>query len=354
MEATKRCSFCAEEILADAIRCKHCQADFGRGSAKGLHEVIGLVLLTVPVVIAVVEWNLVRGESLLQRPDRTVSGACGIAVAATALLAAIEASMLGFGAATPAGQPRRESSPLVWFAGLLLLWPVTFPWYFSARKRLGQRGLVGAALLVAALLVTTGAALLNQIESAKAEVRAALTGLGGSDLAGPAGDAPAKPPTQRLRPTWQETTTPSPMDDVPRVVVSRESDEPIMGSDGQEVFPQIVIRCIKGKTDAYVDAKMVLNGQVRTWDDGYSWGSSVRSPVRARLDAEKTTNAWWLLSDDQEGVFPARPVEFVKGLMKRRQLRVELETSQAGNQSVLFSLDGLDQSIKGLRSTCKW
>lgn len=352
MEATKRCPFCAEEILADAIRCKHCQADLGRRAVQGPHSAMGVILLAVPVLAAVVEWNLVSGESLLQQPDRTVAGVCSVVVVMTALLAAIEASMLGFGAVPPAGQLRRESSPFVWFAGLLLLWPVTFPWFFSARRRLGQQGRVGVAVLVVALFVATGVVLLNRIESAKGEVRDALTRIG--DLAGPAQGALPKPSTPRPQPTWQETRTPAPMDDVPSVVVSRESDEAIMGSDGQDLFPRIIIRCIRGKTDVNVDAKMLLNGQVRTWDDGYSWGSSIRSPVRARLDADKATSGWWLISDDREAVFPPRPVDFVKGLMKHRQLRVELESSQMGSQSILFSLEGLDESIKGLRSTCKW
>jgi hypothetical protein len=354
MEATKRCPFCAEEILGDAIRCKHCQADLGRREAQGPHIAIGVILLAVPAVAAVVEWNLVRGESLLQQPDRMVAAVCSATVLATAVLAAIEASMLGFGAAdTPAGQIRRESPPLVWFAGLLLLWPISFPWFFSARKRFGQQGRVGVAVLVVALFVATGVVLLSQIESAKAEVGDALTRLG-SDLAGPAQGALPKPSTPRPRPTWQETRRPSPMDDVPSIVVSRESDEAIMGSDGQDLFAEIVISCIKGKTGAYVDAKMLLNGQVRTWDDGYSWGSAIRSPVRARLDTDKATSGWWLISDDRESVFPSRPVDFIKGLMKHRQLRVELESSQMGSQSIPFSLDGLDESIKGLRSTCKW
>jgi hypothetical protein len=54
------------------------------------------------------------------------------------------------------------------------------------------------------------------------------------------------------------------------------------------------------------------------------------------------------------GAFPSRPVDVIKSLMKHRQLRGELESTQMGSQSILLSLDGLDESIKGLQSTCNW
>ena len=60
MEATKRCPFCSEEILAAAIKCKHCQSDLtgktapGGPSLRRVFRAVGTIVLLFMVLAVVV------------------------------------------------------------------------------------------------------------------------------------------------------------------------------------------------------------------------------------------------------------------------------------------------------------
>src|ERR1700691_5873123 len=96
-EATKRCPFCSETILADAIKCKHCQSDLRvppqavTAPAKSSGgEAIGIFLLLLPLASAFLIWFWVGQMNLLQGPDSSLSLlGCGT-ILTTAILVAAE------------------------------------------------------------------------------------------------------------------------------------------------------------------------------------------------------------------------------------------------------------------------
>ena|SRR5215469_5415633 len=99
-EATKRCPFCAEEILEAAKKCKHCGSDLNNMSAAETKTDkpaadYGLILLIIPVASTLLIWFWVSGMNLLQSPGTTLDFITVATVLTTAIVAALEASKVG-------------------------------------------------------------------------------------------------------------------------------------------------------------------------------------------------------------------------------------------------------------------
>lgn len=128
-EATKRCSFCAEEILEAAKKCKHCGSDLeispaAKTAADKPAADYGLFLLIIPIVSTCLIWFWVSGMNLLQSPGSTLDFIMITTVLGTAIVAAMEASKVGMKADKTLG----TYSPTAWFLssfsfGLLAIQP---------------------------------------------------------------------------------------------------------------------------------------------------------------------------------------------------------------------------------------
>ena len=162
---------------------------------------------------------------------------------------------------------------------------------------------------------------------------------------------PPPPP----KPSWKRSTTTSEIDGSSRVVLGLEAPETIEGMFGKRVRPALMLTCEKKKTDAFVNAGVMLDSQIQTWSDGESYGSSTRSKVRWRFDDEKPTSGWWGISVDNEAVFIPHPIDFIKRLLQHQRLIVEVDVYQRGSQAVAFDLPpDLEGPLADLRRACKW
>ena len=134
IEEVKRCPYCGEEILAIAIKCKHCASNL-RGAvsqavavspgAVGVTTDLGWALLGVPLAGTMLLWSWVTNLAMIQGPGSAATLIVVGVVISTAALVAIEANKLGMTADNAAG----TYSPTQWMFMCIFLWVVGYPTY---------------------------------------------------------------------------------------------------------------------------------------------------------------------------------------------------------------------------------
>lgn len=153
-EETKKCPFCGEEILAVAIKCKHCGSDLLEKPAADAEaksdsgDNIGYILLLIPVIAILLMWLWIYNMTLFDNPGSKLN-IIGIGtILITAILAAYEANQLGFGKATDEGK-KKESGPVLYFLIILLFWIIGYPLYLYQRSKKGKKNLLVGGILIA-------------------------------------------------------------------------------------------------------------------------------------------------------------------------------------------------------------
>jgi len=166
---------CGEEILAVAVRCKHCQADLsgaGATTARKPGEGLGIALLLVPLTSTVLMWLWVGQMNLLQNPSASLMMLVILTVAITAVLVGVEASQLGMGGPRDLNDSgKRRSGPGAWAIFQVVMWALAYPMYLFWRSRYGAKNLIVGAVVVCLVFLGSAVALNASIEAKKAEIR---------------------------------------------------------------------------------------------------------------------------------------------------------------------------------------
>lgn len=180
-QETKRCPYCGEEILAVAIKCKHCGSNITEdaGPATTVAAVekapadFGLFLIAIPIIATMLIWFWIDNLNLLQSPGEKLSLILVSTIVGTAIVAAMEASKANM------KTDRLEGTygPVAWFLIFILLWVVGYPSYMFKRKHYGLKNQVVAALLVGLIFVGSFVLVNSAINSQAAQLRQSLRSL---------------------------------------------------------------------------------------------------------------------------------------------------------------------------------
>ena len=144
---TKSCPYCGEQVLAIAVKCKHCQSALGVAAVtapRAAGDGRGALLLLLPWIGVALCWFWVAGSPLITASNN-LTIAIAIVVLGCAIAAAMDATALGFGVkGTPA---EKASGAGGTFAGVALLWPIVYPMHMHLRSKHGAPNRAGAAVM---------------------------------------------------------------------------------------------------------------------------------------------------------------------------------------------------------------
>lgn len=170
---TKKCLYCGEDILAVAIKCKHCGSNIeGAGLFRSSSD-YGIFLLATPIVAALLIWFWVGNMNLLQSPANSLALIVILTIAVTAIVAAMEAKRVGM----TSDREKGTYSPMEWFFIIALFWVIGYPAYLFKRRHYGlSNHLLGG---IAVALIFVGSAVgMNIFLEQKAEVMGIFRFLG--------------------------------------------------------------------------------------------------------------------------------------------------------------------------------
>lgn len=175
VEATKRCPYCGEEILAVAIKCKHCGSALSIDSApqsdKGAAKAdYAWILLGIPLAATVLIWGWVSNMSLLEGPGNALTMIMVAVIISTAAVTAMEVSKGG-------PRPEGATGPAAWGGFVLLLWIVGFPAYLFNRRNYGLRNHLAASILVMILFLGSFVAMSAAIDSRVSDIKSSFQSL---------------------------------------------------------------------------------------------------------------------------------------------------------------------------------
>lgn len=202
-EPTVRCRFCGEEILAVAIKCKHCQSDLAENPATPTSAAsaqpadYGVVLLAIPAISAVLMWLWIANLNLLQSPGAWLWLVAIVAIAATAIISTLEDGKA------------RGSVDAKWAATIAFVWLIGYPAYLGHREKYGLKNLRIPGIVVALLFVGSLAFIQRTIAAAERAASVAEVELIQS-FAQPESSADEVPTGSELQPAEVESTTVEP------------------------------------------------------------------------------------------------------------------------------------------------
>ena len=165
--STFPCPACEKSVSQAAAACPGCghpllverkTAEQTTTTAKETTETLATCLLIVPIVGLLLLWFWV-GESMLLHANANLTTTALIVLISSAVLGAVDASQIGM-------TKKEGAGPFTVAIAMVLLWLVAFPWYLSARKKVGAKSYGAVGLLLTILFVGSYFAITMMISEA--------------------------------------------------------------------------------------------------------------------------------------------------------------------------------------------
>lgn len=151
----------------------------------------------------------------------------------------------------------------------------------------------------------------------------------------------AKPEAKPNLGAWKIHKEKSKLDDSQNVFIWVESPDNNKFGTNYKNKPAILhIKCAENKTALYV----TYNGFISTHD----------VPVITRIDNNKAQTTEWSVTTDHQGIWRNQPIPFIKSLIGKDKLLVEVTPYSENPQMREFPITGLDEAIKPVREICRW
>lgn len=137
---------------------------------------------------------------------------------------------------------------------------------------------------------------------------------------------------------WVVDEAVNPLDDSKLVIVSLKAATGTSPS-GEQV--ELVLRCLSGKTDVYV------NWNIQLGKDGAAVATRMGSGAAQ-------TRRWNLSTDMRETFYPGDAVAFIKQLIEVDRFVAQVVPSGEDPITAVFRLRGLEAAARPLRDVCEW
>lgn len=128
--------------------------------------------------------------------------------------------------------------------------------------------------------------------------------------------------------------------DTEQIYLITEATKPIKSMFGQNIFPILILRCQDNKTDVIID-----------WDT-FLGIESVK--VTERIDKEKVQTTDWSISTDNKATFRRQPIKFIKRMLNKEKLLVQVVPYGENPVTTEFNIHGLENIIEPLQKMCNW
>lgn len=139
---------------------------------------------------------------------------------------------------------------------------------------------------------------------------------------------------------WSVTAEKSPINDATNVTLVVEADNKIQ-TGYKKSHPFLVIRCSENKTEFYINWGIYLGLE------------STKMLVRADKQPA-ITRSWTLSTDSKAAFYSGKTIEYIKQLMKHSTLLAQITPYGENPVMTTFNIQGLQETIKPLRESCKW
>jgi len=131
-EETEKCPDCGTEIQTAVDKCPHCGCSLNKKRRKSGGRT-GWLLLIIPLVAFILMWVWIADMPRPKDPELFLNLVLIGTIISTAILVYVESSKLGFGTL------KKDKKPIVYFIGMVLLWPIVYPIYLYRRRKKGKK-----------------------------------------------------------------------------------------------------------------------------------------------------------------------------------------------------------------------
>ena len=138
----------------------------------------------------------------------------------------------------------------------------------------------------------------------------------------------------------------SPMDEARSVFFSLDAEEEINIWNGRRHLPTLIVRCEKGRTQAYINVGMPAEVDYRGDD---------RHDIRVRFDGGSVVVQRWGESTDRRALFASNAIALIRSIHQSNTMLFEFTPYQRSETVVRFDVRGFgDERLRTIATMCRW